>query len=525
MCALFWLIPSAQKPDVLVSCYLHYRIHRLRTFFSGFLPLLPPVARNTPTRRFKIVGRTILHTGPGIFLFYIGVVGFIPAFPRLTIHMAQPMETIATSLAPHNETQTEDTFALQDDESRVPPGNNDEWQAMVPSEWQGYPRLRDGHEELPGMFMMPSGIQCDFCTTEAIGICSRCSSSLCYGHAEWAVHRFQCVPMDMGSNKVPLYSTNNVVSCSCVGETLRWVEPVDGSEPMGWSFHPPDNPMLPENKMVFGNLILSDLAVLHKYWDVNHARYNKPEWTTKERMYLLDRYYGNLRILVWYGARFDNERLAPFENVSGWFPSDMERARGIRSAVDLLKPTETLGMLIWGSPHRGASTADFSDRAGPEFDNHKHKTNAFSALLWQTKGIVMMTFASKYDVQFDHPRKDERLADRVLLVCKGYFRWYRPLAGNPEGIFPIDLNWGGIGGGCVMIAIAYPPEFHDCIAFRHPKKNGLDVARTYLNLLMALPLNNKAVVLGGFNFDLEGELARYLEEKVDGVYRAGRYAT
>ena len=43
--------------------------------------------------------------------------------------------------------------------------------------------------------------------------------------------------------------------------------------------------------------------------------------------------------------------------------------------------------------------------------------------------------------------------------------------------------------------------------------NGIDVAQTYLSFLNAMEINERAVVLGGYNFLLEAELVELLENR------------
>ena len=119
-------------------------------------------------------------------------------------------------------------------------------------------------------------------------------------------------------------------------------------------------------------------------------------------------------------------------------------------------------------------------------------------------------FPFKYKVEFTNPRANLLIEGRALLVDKALVYGYKPLSGTPEGICPINLN----EGGHIMVAIAVPGKY---IRHIHHKpnednnKSGIDLTRTYLSLFWALEQNEKAVVLGGYNFDLEGEVAKYLE--------------
>ena len=254
-------------------------------------------------------------------------------------------------------------------------------------------------------------------------------------------------------------------------------------------------------------------AVYLMYPDCRNANVER----VQARSDLLTTYGGNVNILAWYGAGLDQATLSPHDKVSGWAVSDVERARGIRNAVDLMQSDEVLQMLVWGSPHKGTSTSLFEDRAGfmgtpgpAATQNKVYKSHAFYAMLWQTRGVVLMTFPSKYEVEFPNPRSDPCLHGRVLLIDKAIFHLHRPLCGTPHGIQLIEDG----EGGCTMVAIAFPRKYFRCIHViedDNPHFGGIDVTRTYLCLLNALLPNERAVVLGGYNFDMEAEAVKYFE--------------
>ena len=177
--------------------------------------------------------------------------------------------------------------------------------------------------------------------------------------------------------------------------------------------------------------------------------------------------------------------------------------------------------------HQGfvGSTARFGDRAGYQGDNTVTKTNAFAAMLYQCPGVVLMTFPSKYGVDFRNPQSDPSLEERGIVISKVLTHTYRPLAATPHGVHPIVPDQNPVDWPVdTMVAIAFPHKYHECIHWLHSEEldeSGIDLTRTYLSLLWMLEGTEKAVVLGGYNFDLEGEICKYFEACVfhEVVYR------
>ena len=110
------------------------------------------------------------------------------------------------------------------------------------------------------------------------------------------------------------------------------------------------------------------------------------------------------------------------------------------------------------------------------------------------------------------------------------FDWKRVGLGMRDGIVRINAYYlvvpivlGDGDNACAMVAIAYPPKYAECIHWLYSEElgeSGLDLARTYLSLLWKLKSSERAVVLGCFNLDLEGEICKYFEACVlhDWVY-------
>ena len=176
---------------------------------------------------------------------------------------------------------------------------------------------------------------------------------------------------------------------------------------------------------------------------------------------------------------------------------------GIRWARDLLNEGQSLEFLIWGSPHHNASNCS-ALKHGFVQDNTHFKSNAFQSLLWQSDGVVMMTYPSKYNVCFYSPHFTYDLADRELLVCKVLGTNYTPLSSSCGYCFQVDPA-GRVG---FMVAIAYPKEKANCI-IRQVGGN-LDLGKTMLAFIEDMPTWGKAVSLGGYTFSLEMEMVQNL---------------
>ena len=419
--------------------------------------------------------------------------------------------------------------------------------------------------------------QCVFCACHTGLICPRCKDYVCLFHAMWSRHRLICfphnrtytymipVPASIRSvddpydfNSAP-YSCRMELAVAMGEDQFEWENRFYAEQTgLTWPTHTAGWYFLENVHWLNSNysassplamLVLSDVKVLHKcrngygQWHQNHPQVEwsrlldtdewldylgftggpDPAWSDESTQIeqcasksdLITSYCGNIRILGWYGARMCQATLSPFDRVSAWPVDDMQRAQGIRNAVDLLRDGETLGMLIWGAPHRGTSSAVMSDRVGCQAGNAEIKTNAFESMMYQCPGIVLMTFPSRYKVEFSQPRHDVFLKGRGLLVERALCHNYLPRAGNPDEICAIAP--GGEGPNpeeCTMVAIGFHSKYFHCIHYTHSESgvSGVDLTRTYLSFLRALGPDEKAVVLGGYNFDLEGDVARYMEE-------------
>ena len=118
----------------------------------------------------------------------------------------------------------------------------------------------------------------------------------------------------------------------------------------------------------------------------------------------------------------------PFNKVSG-FP------RKPKDAPDILNPSELypdkeLKLLLWGSPHGNRSRNDGSHHGPPtRIPSNVFKTQAFESMAWLCpRGTVIMTFPSKYKVEFYQPCSEAAAAKRILLCGPMYSREYVPMS-------------------------------------------------------------------------------------------------
>ena len=236
---------------------------------------------------------------------------------------------------------------------------------------------------------------------------------------------------------------------------------------------------------------------------------------TSDSIHLMPAYEvmrANINILHSYGAQIP-DYYGPFDKVSGFQPSEVERGLGIRWAKDLLSNGQKLDFLIWSSPHHNASNCG-PLKHGIVEDNTYFKFNAFQSLLRQTDEVIMMTYPSKYNVWFNSPHHTQELADRELLLCKVYDTNYVPLASSCGYCFKIDPA-GRVG---FMVAIAYPKSKAHCIIRK--MDGNIDLGKTMFAFITNMSANGRAVALGGYIFSLEMEMVQNflpISSYLDGV--------
>jgi hypothetical protein len=192
----------------------------------------------------------------------------------------------------------------------------------------------------------------------------------------------------------------------------------------------------------------------------------------------------------------------PFTNVSGF--AKEARDTEIKNPIDVVPAGCSIGLLLWGSPHRNPS--DCSDkRHGSLKQSETHKTESFESMAWLApNAFVCMAFPDRYPVEFYGPSQSG--AHRRLLVDKAYLRDYVPMASSNALRYTIK----DVDKDHVMVACLVPPRFWWCLTF---VDNHLDLGRTLLNVLSALSPTEQGVSLGCYDLSCEMEIAIACREK------------
>ena len=193
----------------------------------------------------------------------------------------------------------------------------------------------------------------------------------------------------------------------------------------------------------------------------------------------------------------------PFDKVSG-FP------RKPKDAPDILNPSELypdkeLKLLLWGSPHGNPSSNDGSHH-GPRTPEDIFQTQAFESMAWLCpRGTVIMTFPSKYIVEFYQPCSEAAAAKRILLCGPMYSRHYVPMTSSDGLRYTIP----NATRDDIMISLLVPPSLMQCVVIANGR---IDFASTVQGVLDTLDDREFGCALGVNDCSLEAELVARLKQ-------------
>lgn len=202
----------------------------------------------------------------------------------------------------------------------------------------------------------------------------------------------------------------------------------------------------------------------------------------------------NVETLKRHGAMVDSNGL-PWEKVSGFARADGE---DVLNPMDLFDGKQ-LRMLMWGSPHPNPSSNDGAWH-GSSAVSSGYKTNAFESMAWLCpQGVVVMTFPSKYKVEFYQPCADPTSANRILICGRMLSRAYIPMASSDSLRYTI----AGAAQDDTMLAMLVPQPLLGCLTMEDGK---IDFGATMRKILQAFAEDEFACALGVYDCSLEMEL-------------------
>ena len=193
----------------------------------------------------------------------------------------------------------------------------------------------------------------------------------------------------------------------------------------------------------------------------------------------------------------------PFDKVSG-FQRKPTDAPDIRNPSDLY-PGKELKLLLWGSPHGNPSSNDGSHH-GPRTPSEVFKTQAFEAMAWLCpRGTVIMTFPSKYIVEFYQPCSAAAAAKRILVCGPMYSREYVPMSSSNGLRYTVP----NATREDIMISLLVPPSLMQCVVIANGR---IDFASTVQGVLDTLDDREFGCAFGVNDCSLEAELVARLKQ-------------